>query len=185
MGTAILANELKNWLTIAAIVVAGIWALWRFGHAEWLRRRSEIPCLEGNTARPEILEISEVSAIVSLRWTWRNAGNRPVYIDTAASRVEVYELPANMEGIIDPRQNEAALRPHSVARHTPLGGMREYMFEPGTNSSLLTPVILPSKKTYLARIVLYVDPEKHRSINEQGSFWERWQVFRTDIQAAD
>gem|GEM_PF-5672205 len=74
---------------------------------------------------------------------------------------------------------------HRVSSHTPLGGMSEYMFEPGTNSSLLTPVVLASKQTYIARMVLHVDPQKHRSSVEEGSFWERWQVFRTDIHVAD
>src|SRR4029077_16187093 len=54
MPDVTLAGEIKDWLTSVAIVVGGGWAMWRFGHAEWLRRRAEIPSLEGNANIPEI-----------------------------------------------------------------------------------------------------------------------------------
>ena len=173
------AAEFKNWLTSAAIVCGGLWALWRFRHSEWLRRRSEIPCLEGITAPPEIHSVSGNTAVASLRWTWRNAGIRPVHVDCQATFVQVYKLPHDIVGIIDPRQQQDELFPFLVVSHTPLDVM-VYNFEPGTTSSILTPVALPISHTYIARFVVCADAEKHPTGNDTSFFWERWQVFRTD-----
>jgi hypothetical protein len=74
MPDVTLAGEVKDWLTSVAIVVGGGWAMWRFGHAEWLRRRAEIPSLEGSSSTPEICAFADDRVAVSLRWTWRNAG---------------------------------------------------------------------------------------------------------------
>jgi hypothetical protein len=67
MGDATLAGEVKDWLTSAAIIVGGIWAIWRFGHAEWLRRRAEILTLEGSSSTPEIIALDADRVAVSLR----------------------------------------------------------------------------------------------------------------------
>lgn len=179
MADASVAAELKNWLTSAAIVCGGLWALWRFRHSEWLRRRSEIPCLEGITAPPEIHYVSDSTAVASLRWTWRNAGIRPVHVDCDATFVQVYKLPDDIEGIVDPRQQQDELLPFLVLSHTPLAVM-EYNFEPGTTSSILTPVALPIGQAYIARFVVYADANRHSTGNETSFFWERWQIFRTD-----
>ena len=181
MGDATLASELKNWLTAAAIVAGGVWAVWRFWHSEWLRRRSEVSCLEGNSSQPEILAISSDWAIATLRWTWRNAGTRPVFIDTEASRVDVYRLPPDVDGFIDPRQQEIELFDFLVASHRPFAGLEPYMFEPGTTSSLLTPAVPPADETYIARLELLADLVKHPTDDGRAYVWERWQVFRVEM----
>jgi hypothetical protein len=63
-------------MTGAAIAVGGCWVAWRFYHSEWLRRRAELPCLEGNSSTPEISELGDNRVAVNLRWSWRNAGSR-------------------------------------------------------------------------------------------------------------
>jgi hypothetical protein len=184
MSEAGAASDIKDWLTSLAILVAGIWAIYRFWHSEWLRKRSEIPCLEGSSATPEILAISSDWSIASLRWTWRNAGCRPVYVDTERSRTDIYRLPPDVHGVIDPRQQEDELFEFLVASHQPLVGLAPYMFEPGTTSSLLTPVVLPSNQTYIARMELRADRGKHPTGDDGNYVWERWQVFRIEQRAS-
>jgi hypothetical protein len=90
MSDVTLAGEVKDWLTSVAIVVGGGWAMYRFGHTEWLRRRAEIPSLEGNSNTPEISGFGDDRVAVSLRWSWRNAGTRPLHIDDVRTFVEIY-----------------------------------------------------------------------------------------------
>jgi hypothetical protein len=92
MGDVTLAGQVKDWVTSVGIVIGGSWAIWRFGHAEWLRRRAEFPSLEGHSSTPEICALGNNRVAVSLRWTWRNAGTRPVYIDDHRSVVEIYRI---------------------------------------------------------------------------------------------
>jgi hypothetical protein len=123
-----LATTIKDWLTSAAIVSGGLWALWRFSHSEWLRRRGEVPSLEGSSVGPEVLAIDDDRVIVSLRWSWRNTGTVPVYIDSESSFVVVHRLPGEVDGLfLDPRQNEGDLQVDGV--HHPLRGYKPYFFE--------------------------------------------------------
>lgn len=183
MSDVTLAGEVKDWLTSVAIVLGGAWALWRFGHAEWLRHRAEkIPSLEGNSSTPEVCAFSEDCVAVSLRWTWRNAGTRPVHIDDERSVVEIYRLAGNTGDFIDPRQQkETTLAPLKLGTHQPLKGYGFYVLEPGTTSSMLTVPILPVGEAFIARHRLYANRKEHPTGFEWQYSWERWQVFRTDL----
>lgn len=180
MPEVALAGQVKDWLTSAAIVVGGAWAIWRFSHAEWLRQRAEIPSLEGNSRNPEIYALDDNRVAVCLRWTWRNAGTRPVYIDDEFSFVEIISLKGLVGDFIDPRQQKELLD-YKVAHHFPLKGYGSYMLEPNTTSTMLTVPILPAGEAFIARHKLY-DKRKENSTNHIWRYsWERWQVFRTDL----
>jgi hypothetical protein len=181
MADPTLAGEVKDWLTSVAIVVGGAWAMWLFGHAEWLRRRSEIPTLEGNSFAPEIVALADGCAVASLRWTWRNAGSRPVYVDGERSIVEVYRLTGNIGEFVDPRQHKETLASHKIAVHYPLKGYGFYLLEPNTNSSILTLPILPLGEAFIARHRLVANQQRHPTGFKWSYSWERWQVFRTDL----
>jgi hypothetical protein len=181
MADVTLAGEVKDWLTSIAIVVGGGWAMWRFGHSEWLRRRAEIPSLEGNSSTPEICRCGNDRVAVSLHWSWRNVGTRPVHIDNR-SFVEVYRLSGDIGSFVDPRQQqETQLK---VGVHHPLKNYFFYIFEPSTTSSILTISILPVGEAFIARHGLYADSKKHPTGGEWQYSWERWQVFRTDAPSA-
>ncbi len=177
------AGEVKDWLTSLAILVGGVWAVWRFGHEEWLRNRAEIPTLEGNSSTPEICSFGADLVAVSLRWTWRNAGTRPVYVDSERSFVEIYHLAGEGGKFVDPRQHKEMFTPFKVGSHYPLKGYGFYMLEPTTSSSMLTVPILPVGEAFIARHRLYASREKHPTGFDWQYSWERWQVFRTDMQS--
>ncbi len=48
MAAEPLSKEVVNWLTAVGIVIGGAWAIWRWGFADWLRRRNEILTLDGS-----------------------------------------------------------------------------------------------------------------------------------------
>ena len=182
MPEVTLAGEVKDWLTSVAIVVGGGWAVWRFGHTEWLRRRAEIPSLEGSTNAPDICAFDDSRVAVSLRWSWRNAGTRPVYIDDQRTFVEIYRLAGDIGSFVDPRQQLGMLAPLSA--HHPLNGYGFYMLEPGTTSSMLTVPILPAGEAFIARHRLIASRKEHPTGFQWQYSWERWQVFRTDLPKA-
>lgn len=166
-------------------MVGGAWAAWRFGYQEWLRRRAEIPTLEGNSSVTEIVPSEDDRAVVSLRWMWRNAGSIPVYIDDERSFVEIYRLSSDIAWtFVDPRQHREALTPFRVGVHFPLKGYGFYMLEPGTNSSILTVPVLPRGETFIARHKLVASRHRHPTGFEWNFAWERWQIFRTDLPTA-
>jgi hypothetical protein len=184
MPDVTLAGEVKDWLTSVAIVVGGGWAIWRFGHAEWLRRRAEIPSLEGTSSIAEMCALEGERVAVSLRWNWRNAGTRPVYVDDERSFVEIYRLAGDIGNFVDPRQQQETLNSLKVGGHHPLRGYGFYMLEPSTTSSMLTVPILPVGDAFIARHRLYADRKIHPTGFDWQYSWERWQVFRTDLSSA-
>ena len=67
MPEVTLAGEVKDWVTSVAIIVGGVWALWRFGYGDWLRRRAEIQALKATRARRKfLLSVTTVSQSVSV-----------------------------------------------------------------------------------------------------------------------
>jgi len=181
MPDVTLAGEVKDWLTSVAIVIGGAWAIWRFGHAEWLRRRTEkFPSLEGSSSAPEICALADGRVAVSLRWTWRNVGTRPVHIDDKSSFVEIFRLAGEIGNFVDPRQQET-LVPLRISVHHPLKGYGFYILEPGTASSLLTVPILAVGEPFIARHMLFASSKEHPTGFAWQYSWERWQVFRTDL----
>lgn len=176
-----LASEIKDWLTIVGIVLGGGWAIWRFWYSEWLRRRSEISSLEGSSAPPEIVRLDDEHAAVCLRWSWRNAGSRPVYIDYDQAVLQIFAVEGDAGSFVDPRVYAGNERVPYCSHH-PLKDLGFYMLEPGTTSTLQTIPILPTGKPFVARFELAADAEKHPTGGDWQYSWERWQVFRTDVQ---
>lgn len=181
MADATWAGQFKDWATGAGIIVGGIWAVWRFGHTDWLRRRAEMPSLEGNSSMPDMCLVSDDRVAVSLRFSWRNAGTRPVYIDDENASVEIYRVRGEIGSFVDPRQNPESLERLKIAEHNPLRDYGFYMLEPGTTSSLLTVPILPMGEVFIARNSICANSEWHPTGGDWQYSWERWQVFRTDL----
>lgn len=178
---AALASELKDWLSCFAIIVGGAWAGWRFSHSEWLRRRSEIPSLEGVSSSPECTSLADDLVAVSLRWTWRNAGSRPVFVNPDDTCVEIFQILGIAGTFIDPRQgHDVLVKEHLIASHRPLVGFGIYQLEPGTTSTILTVPVLPRGQVYVARHNLAADDKAHPSGHDWSYSWERWQIFTTD-----
>jgi hypothetical protein len=173
------AGVSKDLLTSVGILVGGWWALWRFGYSDWLRRRAEISSLEGNSIDPEIYKFTESSVVVYLRWTWRNVGTRPVYIDDDRTIITIYEIAGEINTFVDPRQYKDRLTP--IGEHYPLKGFGFYMLEPAATSGLVAVPILALSKPFIARAKIVADIKKHPTGGSWSYSWERWQVFRTDL----
>jgi hypothetical protein len=156
-----ISEVFKNWAQTVAIVVGGLWAVWKWGVAEFLRHRREIPALDGrlyaNTAvRENGMTVATVEAL------WRNRGVLPVKLDTHETRVEIYALAKHLD--------EGPVRPSGVGMELrfdvrPLEKMEKFTLEPKTESRLQEHFNLKSNHTYLIRWVL----RQRRSKN----FWQK------------
>ena len=169
------ATVVKDWLTSVGILFGGGWALWRFGYEDWLRRRLEEPSLEGSYDVPEMHRLDDGRIAVSLRWRWRNPGTRPVFLDIHLSELSVYRI-SSQGAFIDPRRLEQEVGA-KVSEHLPLEGFGFFKLEPGTTSSILTVPILEEGKTYLARLKLVSDQNRHATKGGWNFLWEKWQVL--------
>lgn len=178
------AEQFKDWVTGAAILVGGGWGLWKFRHADWLRQRTETPSLEGSNPPADIVPLSQSTVLASLRWTWRNAGILPVYIADDRCFVEVFLIPDSAAGFIDPRLNRDEMENQLVGKHNPLDGYGFYTLEQGTSSSILSVTVLPRGRTFLARMRLTADRKRHPTGGDWNFSWERWQVFTTPYAEA-
>jgi hypothetical protein len=53
MTEAHISTIIREYATVAAIVIGGGWALWRWGFEEWLRRQRDFPALDGEVGTVE------------------------------------------------------------------------------------------------------------------------------------
>jgi hypothetical protein len=81
-------------ITSAAIVVGGLWAGWKWGYGEALRRRRELPDLDGTLSGAAVaLAVGKVC--LTLQSVWHNPGPGPIRVCPDHSFVEQYELAIN------------------------------------------------------------------------------------------
>jgi hypothetical protein len=94
--------------------------------------------------------------------------------------VEIYEIDGETGSFVDPRRDAEEKR-EAYSLHHPLKDIGLYMLEASTTSTLQTIPILPVGKAFVARLQLAADFKRHPTGGDWQYYWERWQVFRTDI----
>jgi hypothetical protein len=81
-------------VTATAVVVGGLWAGWKWGYGERLRKRQELPDLDGSITATAIT-LPGGQAYLTLQSVWRNPGPGPIRVCPDHSCVEQYELGIN------------------------------------------------------------------------------------------
>jgi hypothetical protein len=82
---------IESAVTSAAIVVGGLWAGWKWGYGETLRKRRELPDLDGTLTATSV-PLPGGKAYLTLQAVWRNPGPGPIMVRPDHSFVEQYEL---------------------------------------------------------------------------------------------
>ncbi len=82
---------IEGGVTSIAIVVGGLWAGWKWGYGEALRRRRELPDLDG-TLSATTVSLPGGRTCLALQSVWRNPGPGPIRVCPDHSFVEQYEL---------------------------------------------------------------------------------------------
>lgn len=147
------ATIVKDYATAAAIVVAGLWALWRWIHAEMLRRGREMASPDG-TLTASWVELSADSIIVTLNAVWRNRGPLPIELCPEHSKVSVYALKTdNHVGVLNIHENTSS---DLVVDIPPWWST--YVFEPNTESLMQEHVVLGRGRVYAFRWRICLKP---------------------------
>jgi hypothetical protein len=84
-------TAIESAVTSAAIIIGGLWAGWKWGYGEALRKRRELPDLDGILTATWV-PLPGGKAYLTLRAAWRNPGPGPIRVCPEHSFVEQYEL---------------------------------------------------------------------------------------------
>ncbi len=82
---------LDNIVTSAAIIVGGVWAGWKWGYGEKIRKGREHPDLDG-TLTASAVPLPAGKAYLTLQAEWRNPGPLPIRMCPDHTFIEQYEL---------------------------------------------------------------------------------------------
>jgi hypothetical protein len=140
-------NIIRDWITSGAVVVGGLWALWKFGYSERRQRKKEMPAITGH-ANAKVVKSMGDNAFVDFRSRWKNHSPMPVTIDPEKISVEVYSIKvADKPGFMN-IPDELDKPEHSSC---PFQGYRELVLEPGTDSVFKAYATLERERVYLVR----------------------------------
>jgi len=176
MSPTEIATSIREYVTAAAILTGGGWALWRWGFEEWLRRQRDFPALDGEI-RTVDAKLGDGKVVVTVNALWRNRGRLPVEIDPNRVSLHVHQIsPASESGPVDPKSDNAPL---CYTAH-PLAGLVTYILEPGTDSVIQQCLILPDDKVFLFRwqMPMASNQRAYRYLKSE-LWWVRQHVWRS------
>ncbi len=168
-----LSTIVKNYTLSASTLLMGGWAFWKWGFSEWLRRRQEVPAVDGEISSVFAVLPDEKKRLMTIEAVWRNKSKYPVYIDTRETRIDVFQLETLTEG---PIYTNKDLGEPSQIMH-PYSDMKGFVLEPNTDATLQHHFVLSMEKLYLIRWKLYRDSVRH----EGGRYaWTKEMVIQPD-----
>ena len=140
-------NIIRDWITSGAVLVGGLWALWKFGYAERRLRKKEMPAVTGYSSAKQV-KSTGANAFVDFRSRWKNHSPLPVTIDPEKISVDVYPIKvADKPGFVN-IPDELDEPEHSAH---PFHGYKELLLEPGTDSLFNAYATLERERVYLVR----------------------------------
>ena len=166
---------IRNYATVAALLLVGSWAFWKWSFSEWLRRMKEVPSVDGELST-QFEPLNNGKIILSLRAIWRNCGENPVHIDHENVRVDVFLIPQDLPvGPINPKKD---LGTPTFTIH-PFLDMPGYVLEPQTDSLIKTHFVLEEEQTYFFRWKWYRSTKEHSNVVYA---WTKELVYKTTHQ---
>lgn len=137
-----LLTFIKDWIPSIAAIIAGIWILFQWLFGEWLRRKKEIPALDGRLSAT-IIPSENGKLLVTVEGLWNNHSPLPVYLSIEKCRIVIYHIDPHL------KQGNCALTltkdlGEPVCNLFFLVGMCEvdYFLEPNTASTIINHFIL-------------------------------------------
>jgi hypothetical protein len=167
----------KNWATVTAITVGGIWALCRWGYTEWSGARKNTASLDGDLTI-EANKLSDMSLLVTVRGLWNNRGHFPIELDTETSSVSVYELNSHLKaGPLNPNADLG----NPLFVQYPFKDLGLFELEPQTASALRAHFVLNSGPLYLFRWELFRSTRKKK---QKLFYWSKEIVWSSSVNPA-
>ena len=86
-----ISTIIKDYATAAALILGGIWALWKWGYGERLRHNREMASLDG-TLTTSSVNLDDGKTAVTLHAIWRNRGPLPIQLCPQHTVVKVFQI---------------------------------------------------------------------------------------------
>jgi hypothetical protein len=175
MPTTETASSIQALVTSAGIILGGLWAFWRWSLSEYLRHRREIPSFEGDMTAGSVC-MENGCVLVSVSCKWKNMSAVPLSVNTARTRVTVFDVPDSTQpGAVSPRLNNV------VERHVrcPWEHWSDVVLEPHTCSELQAHFLVEEVGTYLLACRLEAVSKKNNPVQ----VWVRELIWRPDRSA--
>jgi hypothetical protein len=143
--------DFKDIITGIVLLGGALGAAWKWGFSEILRRRSEIPTLDGHFSA-RCLALDQSTTAVELCAVWRNKGTVPVFANCKATTVNIFRIEPTED-----RTNTKEWRKHKpIITFKPFEDRAFYYMEPGTDTEIQTIHLLPSESMFVAKFQLVI-----------------------------
>lgn len=149
--------------TILAIVVGGIWAWYKWGYSENIRRKKELSAIDG-TLNYEVTELNEKQVIISFEALWRNKGVLAVELEDDKSFLIGRKLDAD-------NINEGELltsKKHDIKAPLFSGG---YILEPKTDSIMQKQIIVSKNDIYFFEWIIGLHHKHAKEFDAKDSIY--------------
>ena len=154
MWTDILLTFLKEWIPSLAVVITGLWLLFQWLFGESLRRKKEIPSLDGKLAT-QLYALDKTRLVVSLEATWNNRGPFPLSLDINRCWIDVFRVSTKLENMNGPLVASRDLGAAVCSHHFLVGQCEvDYVLEPNTESLIINHFVL-EPGLYVLRMELH------------------------------
>jgi hypothetical protein len=161
---------IKEWLPSIAVVAWGVWLLFQWSFGEWLRRKKEIPSLEGKLSA-SIIPCENGTQLVTVAALWNNHSPLAINLDVKKCHIDVYRVDAGMLKETGVLVLESDLG-KPICHHLFLNDLGGLFLEPNTPSTLINHFVL-KPGIYGIRMELY--------IKNQNRGW--WKELVVDVRA--
>jgi hypothetical protein len=144
------------------VLLAAFLGIWKWGFEESLRKRREVPSVQGELSS-SITRHTTDTAIVSILATWATKSPARVEVDVERTSIAVFRIPAEHpigSLIVNPESVEA------VARVFPFRNLNRLSFGPNNEHTYASNFILKVSQRYLIRWRLYIITDGFRRTRE-------------------
>ena len=174
----------KDAVTVIVIVLGTAGAAWKWVFAEWLRRRSDLPALDG-VIETAIFHGPGPGEAVFLQVTvsWRSGSPFKTYLSPEDTVVRVIDVTAaSVTDRLDLAPQELARQGLSiVAEARPLEKVGFFFLEPGTMSPMRSVFRVPRDRILAVEMTVRID--QSRMPRERHRLWWRRQALVSTLRA--
>jgi len=172
----------KDIVTTIAILVGGVWAVWKWGYGEKLRKRREM-CSPDGALTASTVPIDAEKLALTLTAVWRNRGELPIELCPVHSRVQVFMIKRDVPfGMFKLQESDHV---SEIARSEP--SWTSYVMEPNTDSVMHEHFTIQSGSPWFSMGYLYGSRFTTRQILRATLKCSReliWYSGKVDAQAA-